>query len=233
VILGVNLLLKVAMIKKTDSPKALDFYTEKLRPVSEGMWRYEKGSRNGCLISQGSLQQILFYLSNVTFAIASPFVPEDGVSNNVERLASFRKSIQSARIPLYQIVGKWHRENVDTYSIDKGYILIKPDHMAKERFSGFLQQSTQTYGQDAFAIKSPGEPLSCVDWEGNVFQEYAEDISIDLLAKAYACRLPMDRSFSLEGSEISNGSIGSFRLFKGTGVEYYLPDDFFKREKVK
>jgi hypothetical protein len=221
------------MVKKTDSPKALDFYTEKLRPVSEGMWRYEKGSRNGCYISRGSLQQILFYLSNVTFIIASPFVPEDSVSNNIERLASFRKSTQSARIPLYQIVGKWHGEGSDNYSIDKGFILIKPKDMTKERFTEFLQQAVQTHGQNAFAFKSPGEPLSCVDREGSVIKKYAEDISIDQLAQAYSCRLSMDKKFSFIGLEVPNGSIMSFQLFKGSGVEYYLPEDFFERKKVK
>jgi hypothetical protein len=228
----VNLLYKVYMASAV-SPQALDDYSERLRPLSEEYWEYGKDCNNGCYISQGSLEHILFYLSNVSFGIVSQFIPEDDRNNNVERLASFRGSVQNARIPLYQVVGKWHGEDTDTYSIDKGYILVKPNHMTKERFSGFLQQSTQAYRQDAFAIKSPGENLRCIDKDGNVIQEVSGDLSINLLSKAYASRLPIEKRFSFIGLEVPNGSIMSFQLFKGLGVEYYLPEDFFARKKIK
>ena len=220
-------------MEKTVLVKAVDGYSEKLKPISDGVWEYQKPSSNGCYISEASLEQILYYLSNETFGIVSPVFPEEPTSNNVERLASIRTSVQDLRISLYHVIGQWHGNESDNYTLDKGYILIKPQHMPMERFSGFMQQAIKSYGQDAFVIKSPGEDLSCIDKEGNIIQAYSGDISIDLLAKAYSCRLPMDRRFSFMGLEISNGSIMSFRLFKGLGVEFYLPEDFFERRKVK
>jgi hypothetical protein len=175
----------------------------------------------------------MFFLSNVTFSIVSPFIPKDNVANNVEKLAHFRSFIQDASISLYQIVGQWQAEDLDTYSIDKGFLLIKPKDMAIEIFTELVEQSMHLFGQDAFALKSPGENLKCVDKDGNLIKEFSEDLSINMLGRAYACRLPIDKSFSLKGAEIPNGSIGSFQLFKGTGVEYYLPEDFFERKVWK
>ena len=220
-------------MRRTVSPQALDGFSGQLIPISEGMWKYGKDAGNGCLISEASLKEMLFYLLNVTFSIISPVLPEEPVSNNVERLASFRASLQDAKIPLYHIVGKWHVNESDTYTLDKGYILIKPDHMGKERFFQILLEGIRGYGQDAFVIKSPDEDLLCIDREGQVIQRYSGNLSINLLSKAYAYRLPMKKKFSFIGTEISNGSIGSFQLFRGSKVQYYLPKGFFDRKKVK
>lgn len=216
------------------SRAALDDFSNIVIPISEGTWVYKKPCSNGCLISEASLKEMLFYLSNITFSVMSPFIPEDRISHNVERLSSCRASVQDAGIPIYHIVGRWHGENSDAYSIDKGYILIKPDHMGKERFFEFLLEGIRDYGQDAFVIKSPDEDLLCVDREGKVIQRYSSgDLCINLLAKAYAYRLPMEKMFSFIGAEIPNGSIGSFQLLNGSRVKYYLPEGFFERKKVK
>ena len=218
---------------KTVSPQTLDYYSERIIPIHEEMWEYQKPCSNGCYISEASLKEILFYLSNVTFSIVSPVFPEEPISNNVERLASLRASVQDERIRLYQIIGRWHGNESNNYTIDKGFILIKPDHMGKERFFQILLEGIRGYGQDAFVFKSPDEDLLCIDREGKVIQRYSGNLSLNLLSKAYSNRWPMKRRFSLVGAEIPNGSIGSFQLFKGSEVEYYLPEDFFERRKVK
>ena len=220
-------------MERTTSLKAVDNYSAKIKQLSEGMWEYEKDSSSGCLISEASLKEILFYLSNCTFGMVSPVLIEEPISHNVERLASFRASIQSAGIPIYHSVTKLNGENSGTDIIQKGYILLKPDHMGKERFFQILLEGIKDCGQDAFVIKSPDEDLLCVDQEGHIIRTYAGDLSIDLLAKASSYRLPMNSRFSFIGLEIPNGSIMSFQLFKGSKVEYYLPEDFFERKKVK
>ena len=220
-------------MERTASPRTIDDFSAMLKPLSEGMWEYEKSSSNGCLISEASLKEMLTYLSNVTFSIISPIVPEDNVSNNVERLASFRTSVQGVSIPLYHIVGQWLGEGSDTASVDKGYILVKPKHMPMERFAVFMQQAVRTYGLDAFVIKASGEEIICKDKKGNTIRRFSGSFSIDLLEKAYSFRLLMNKRLSFIGLEIPNGSIMSFRLFKGSGVEYYLPEGFLKRKKVK
>lgn len=218
---------------RTISPSALDGYSERIIPIYEGMWEYGKESSNGCYISEASLTEMVFYLSNVTFSILSPILLDESISNNVKRLASFRELVNGARIPHYHIVGKWYGEDNDTHTIDKGYILIKPDHMTNERFFDFMRQAIRNYDQEAFVTNSPGEDLLCVDREGKVVQAYNGNLSVNLLAKAYAFRLSIKKNFSFIGTEISNGSIGSFRLMKGSKLEYYLPKDFFNRKKIK
>lgn len=214
-------------------PQALDDYSSQLIPVSEGVWEYGKDSSNGCYISEASLREILFYLSNVAYSIISPVLPQEPISHNVERLASLRASIQGERIPFFQIVGRWQEEESDTFIIDKGYILIKPDQMTKEEFSFLMQQAIKAYGQDAFPVKIQREDMNCIDQEGNIVQAYSGDIGIDLLAKAYSFRLPIGKRFSFIGLEIPNGSISCFQLFKGSGVGYFLPKDFFERKESK
>lgn len=217
-------------MERTASPRTIDGFSAKLKLLSEEMWEYGKDSNNGCLISEASLKEMLTYLSNVTFSIISPFVPEDNVSNNLERLASFRGLVQDASIPLYHIVGQWLGEGSDTDSVDKGYILIKPDHLTKESFFEFLLKATEDFGLDTFIFKMPGEDLLCVGREGEVIQKYSGNLSLDRLAKAYAYRLPNGKRFAFIGAEIPNGSIMSFQLFKGLKVEYYLPKDFFEKK---
>lgn len=212
---------------KIDNPQALDTFSAKLVPVSDGMLEYQKPCDNGCFISTGSLEGILLYLSKVTFSLFSPIIPEDNVSNNVERLASFRELIQSAEFSLYHIVGQWHVEDSDSYLIHKGFVLVKPNHMTTEGFSDFIRQALKNYDQEAFVIKSPDEDLLCVDREGKVMQRYSGNLSLNLLAKAYAYGFSMEGRFTFAGLEIPNGSISSFQLFKGSKVGYYLPEDFF------
>ena len=121
-------------MERTANPRTIDDFSTILKPLSEGTWEYEKSSSNGCLISEDSLKEMLFYLSNTTFSIMSPILLEEPTSHNVDRLASFRASAQDAKIPLYHIVGWWLGEGSDTDCVDKGYILIKPDHFTKENF---------------------------------------------------------------------------------------------------
>lgn len=217
-------------MERTASPRTIDDFSTMLKPLSEGMWEYGKDSSNGCLISEASLKEMLKYLSNVTFSIISPVLPEKGLSLNVERLASFRTSVQEAGIPLYHIVGQWLGEGSDTDCVDKGYILIKPDYMSKESFLGFLQQALQTYDQNSFVFKSPDEDLLGVGREGEDIHKSSGNLSLNMLGKAYAYRFPNGKRFVFLGAEIPNGSIMSFRLFKGLKVEYYLPEDFFEKK---
>ena len=218
-------------MEKTVRAKAVDGYSGKIKQLSEGMWEYEKDSSNGCLISEASLDEMFSYLSNCTFGMVSPVLPNENISNNVERLASFRVLAQGARIPLYHVVGKCYGDDADNNMIDKSFILIKPDHMNKEKFSGFMGQAIQAYSQDSFVIKSPGEDLLCVNREGEVIQRYSGNLNLNLLAKAYAYRLPIGKRFTFIGLEVPNLSIGSFQLFQGSKVEYYLPEDFFERKR--
>lgn len=218
-------------MKTFTSIKALDGFSNKIKPISSGIWEYEKDSYNlnRSYISKPSLEGLLLFLSESTFGILSPYKPDGGQKSHMEKLAAFRKLAQDAKIQIFHIVGRWQEKDISTYKIDKGYVLIKPEQMAIDAFIGFMQQHAKNYGVPSFVFKRSGEELSCLNQEGDVTQEFTEELSLDLLAKAYSSCFPTGRSFSFIGLEVPNGSLISFQLYKGSGINYYLPEYFFRR----
>jgi len=183
------------------------------------------------LISEAGLSRLLTkYNEGKEFAIITAYRRQYGKAENIRRNRDLRAVLNAAKMGVYQLVGHWQEcrdpdinwrncpkdQLVDT--IERSYMVIKPDAMDSQSFATFIVGLVDEYEQDGALIKQ-GPDVEFIQGDGTRFS-IGTDITLGKITQAYSQYVKkMNVPFVFEGVETPSNNNGSM-LFRECGILY-------------
>jgi hypothetical protein len=131
---------------------------------------------------------------------------------------------------IYNLVGHWQEcqlSDVDYKdcpkdklkdSIERSYLVIRPDSLSTDDFKGFIQELVNKFNQDAALVSFDGKVYG-LESSGNMF-DIGDKIKLNKIAQAYSQFVKkMNVPFVFEGIEIPSSN-SSKMVFKECGTLY-------------
>jgi hypothetical protein len=182
------------------------------------------------LISEAGLSRVLQRTQDADdLVIITAYRNNISNKQNISRNRALRGELNKRKMGAYQLVGHWREcqnpnieyskcpkdQLVDT--IERSFLVIKPDDMSSEEFLKFLVIMAKKYDQDGIVYKHENE-YTIVNKRGATEFKIGTNVGVGKLGQAYSQYIKkLDVPFVFEGIDVPVTNIGK-RIFQQNGV---------------